>query len=86
MVSAAAPFASSCEVSKTRLHSNRIGYEWHTDGGGATILYSESAPEAPRRTTLFASGAAAYDNLPAEVQAEAESIMMFYSSKYGPLL
>ena len=67
---------------KAAAAQNRIGYEWHTDGGGATILYSESAPEAPRRTTLFASGAAAYDNLPAEVQAEAESIMMFYSSKF----
>ena len=83
MVSAAAPFASSFEeAQRKRLHSNRIGYEWHTDGGGATILYSESAPEAPRRTTLFASGAAAFDNLPADVQAEAESIVMFYSSRF----
>jgi alpha-ketoglutarate-dependent taurine dioxygenase len=54
----------------------------HTDGGGASFLYSESAPEVPRRTTLFASGAAAYDALPVELQREAESVVLHYSNKF----
>ena len=61
---------------------NRIGFEWHTDGGGATILYSASAPESPRRTTLFASGAAAYDALPADKKVEAEAVMVCYSTRF----
>ena len=52
---------------------NRIGYEWHTDGSGATLLYCENAPESPPRTTLFASGAAAYGALPQDKRMEAEA-------------
>ena len=61
---------------------NRLGYEWHTDGGGATLLYCEQAPELPPRTTLFASGAAAYDALPQDRRAEAESILVRYSTRF----
>ena len=61
---------------------NRMGYEWHTDGGGATLLYCERAPQSPRRATLFASGAAAYDALPADGQAEAEAIVVHYSKRF----
>lgn len=61
---------------------NRIGYEWHTDGGGASYLYCERAPHSPRRTTLFASGAAAYEALPADRRIEAERIMVHYSVRF----
>ena len=61
---------------------NRIGYEWHTDGGGATLLYCEHAPESPPRTTLFASGAAAYDALPQDKRLEAETILVCYSTRF----
>ena len=61
---------------------NRLGYEWHTDGGGATLLYCEHAPESPPRTTLFASGAAAYDALPQDERTEAEAILVCYSTRF----
>ena len=61
---------------------NRIGYEWHTDGGGATLLYCERAPESPPRTTLFASGAAAYEALPHDERMEAETILVCYSTRF----
>jgi len=61
---------------------NRLGYEWHTDGSGATLLYCESAPESPPRTTLFASGAAAYDALPKDQRMEAETILVCYSNRF----
>ena len=61
---------------------NRLGHEWHTDGSGATLLYCESAPESPRRTTLFASGAAAYDALPEDERMEAEAILVCYSNRF----
>lgn len=61
---------------------NRMGYEWHTDGGGATLLYCERAPRSPRRTTLFASGAAAYDALPSDGQAQAEAVVVHYSRRF----
>ena len=61
---------------------NRLGYEWHTDGGGATLLYCEHAPESPPRTTLFASAAAAYDALPNDMRLEAESILVCYSTRF----
>ena len=61
---------------------NRLGYEWHTDGSGATLLYCESAPESPPRTTLFASGAAAYDALPEDERTEAETILVCYSNRF----
>ena len=61
---------------------NRMGYEWHTDGGGASYLYCERAPQAPRRTTLFASAAAAYDALPDDRRAEAETIVVHYSLRF----
>ena len=61
---------------------NRLGYEWHTDGAGATLLYCEHAPATPPRTTLFASGAAAYDALPQDRQREAESVLVCYSTRF----
>jgi len=61
---------------------NRLGYEWHTDGGGATLLYCERAPGSPPRTTLFASGAAAYDALPRDKRTEAGSILVRYSTRF----
>ena len=61
---------------------NRLGFEWHTDGGGATLLYCVQAPESPPRTTLFASGAAAYDALPQDKRAEAESVLVRYSTRF----
>ena len=61
---------------------NRLGYEWHTDGGGATLLYCEQAPESPPRTTLFASGMAAYAALPQDRRPEAESILVCYSTRF----
>ena len=61
---------------------NRLGYEWHTDGGGATLLYCQHAPESPPRTTLFASGAAAYDALPPARRMEAETILACYSTRF----
>ena len=61
---------------------NRIGFEWHTDGGGASYLYCERAPQSPRRTTLFSSGAAAYEALPRELRIEAERIMVHYSLRF----
>lgn len=45
-------------------------------------MYSESAPEAPPRTTLFASGAVAFDALPHDLQREAESVVVHYSNKF----
>ena len=61
---------------------NRIGYEWHTDGSGATLLYCENAPESPPRTTLFASGAAAYGALPQDKRMEAEAVLVCYSTRF----
>ena len=61
---------------------NRLGYEWHTDGAGATLLYCERAPESPPRTTLFASGAAAYEALPPNRRPEAETILVCYSTRF----
>jgi len=61
---------------------NRLGYEWHTDGGGATLLYCERAPESPPRTTLFASGAAAYEALPPDRRMEAETVLVCYSTRF----
>ena len=61
---------------------NRLGYEWHTDGSGATLLYCESAPESLRRTTLFASGAAGYDALPEDERIEAETVLVCYSNRF----
>ena len=61
---------------------NRLGFEWHTDGGGATLLYCAQAPESPPRTTLFASGAAAYDALPRDKRPEAESVLVCYSTRF----
>jgi len=61
---------------------NRIGYEWHTDGAGATLLYCERSPLSPPRTTLFASGAAAYNALPNARQLEAETVVVHYSTRF----
>ena len=61
---------------------NRLGFEWHTDGGGATLLYCERAPESPSRTTLFASGVAAYDALPPDKRIEAETVLVCYSTRF----
>ena len=61
---------------------NRLGYEWHTDGGGATLLYCERAPKSPPRTTLIASGVAAYEALPPHKQREAETILVCYSTRF----
>ena len=61
---------------------NRMGYEWHTDGGGATLLHCERAPKLPPRITLYASGATAYDVLPGALKAEAEAVVVHYSRRF----
>ena len=74
------PPPAACALWRNNVSSYVRGQ--HTDGGGATFLYSESAPEAPRRTTLFASGGAAFDALPGSLRREAESVVVHYSNKY----
>jgi len=62
--------------------SNRIGHEWHTDGTGVTVLLCCDAPADGSRTTLYASGYAAYECLDADRQRLASTLRGMYGPKY----
>lgn len=64
--------------------TNTIGFEWHSDGTGATSLYALRTPLGPPvRTTLFASAYAAYNVLTAEQKAFAQGLRGQYGVRHA---